>query len=253
MSSTAAASGTLMKKIHRQENVSTSHPPSTGPTPAAIAVNPDQVPIACPRRSREKLALMSARLPGTRSAAPIPCTPRATTSWVMCGASPHQIDATAKSATPDGEDAPPAQTVPQRSAGEDQRGEHEGVGFDDPLRLGDARAEFALQHREHDVDHGAVDEGDARAEDRRRQHPASGCRSAAPHLGLRQHDRFVAGLADGVDHRLPALQAARGESAAAVGLAQGLIVSLSALVAAAEGQAPEVFGCRPRSSSTTSV
>src|SRR3989454_9195469 len=55
---TAAASGMLMKKIQRHENLSTSHPPRTGPIPAAIAVNPDHVPMACPRLALPKLALM---------------------------------------------------------------------------------------------------------------------------------------------------------------------------------------------------
>ena len=100
ISNTAAASGMLMKKIQRHENLSTSHPPRTGPIPTAIAVNPDHVPMACPRLALPKLALMSARLPGTSRAAPTPCTPRATMSWVVSGASPHQTEARAKSRTP---------------------------------------------------------------------------------------------------------------------------------------------------------
>src|SRR5262249_2710343 len=101
ISNTTAASGMLIKKIHRHENLSTSQPPKTGPTPAAIDVNPDHVPMACPRRSLLKLALINARLPGTRNAAPTPCAPRAMISCTMSGARPHQTEARAKSRTPD--------------------------------------------------------------------------------------------------------------------------------------------------------
>ena len=48
------------------------HPPSTGPTDAVMEVKPDHVPIARPRSSSEKLALISARLPGISNAPPNP-------------------------------------------------------------------------------------------------------------------------------------------------------------------------------------
>ncbi len=44
----------------------------TGPRAVVMAVKPDHVPIARPRDSSSKDALMIARLPGTRNAAPIP-------------------------------------------------------------------------------------------------------------------------------------------------------------------------------------
>src|SRR5579862_1891405 len=69
---TAAASGTLMKKTQCHEACSTSHPPITGPIAAVIDVNPDHVPIARPRDSSSKDALIIARLLGTSAAAPIP-------------------------------------------------------------------------------------------------------------------------------------------------------------------------------------
>ena len=51
---TTTASGRLMKKIQRHDVCSMSHPPSTGPSAAVIAVNPDHVPIARPRSSLRK-------------------------------------------------------------------------------------------------------------------------------------------------------------------------------------------------------
>ena len=90
----------MTKNAHRQETFWTSHPPSTGPAAAVIDVNPDQVPIARPRSLSGNEALMSARLPGTRSAPPIPWTARATMSCVTFGASPHHADASPKTTTP---------------------------------------------------------------------------------------------------------------------------------------------------------
>ncbi|OOO00831.1 MAG: hypothetical protein USCGTAYLOR_02972 [Chromatiales bacterium USCg_Taylor] len=65
-----------------------------------IPLNPDQVPIARPRSFAGKDALMSARLPGTRSAAPTPCTARAVMSWRMSADSAQATEAAANSTTP---------------------------------------------------------------------------------------------------------------------------------------------------------
>src|SRR5580658_9809137 len=89
-----------MKNTHRQEPCWVNHPPSTGPTAAVMEVNPDQVPIARPRSSSEKLALISARLPGTSNAPPTPCTPLATISHRISGEQPHKAEAAEKSAIP---------------------------------------------------------------------------------------------------------------------------------------------------------
>src|SRR5260370_6583255 len=72
MDITATASGTLIKNAQRQEACSTSQPPRTGPTAAVMAVNPDPVPMAHSPFLSLKDALMIAKLPGTRSAAPTP-------------------------------------------------------------------------------------------------------------------------------------------------------------------------------------
>ncbi len=77
---TSTARGTLMKKTHRHDPCSTSQPPSTGPTAAVMAVNPDHVPMARPRSSSLKDALIMDRLPGMRSAPPIPWIARETIS-----------------------------------------------------------------------------------------------------------------------------------------------------------------------------
>src|SRR5580693_2389536 len=97
---TAAATGRLMKNAQRQEACSINHPPRTGPRAAVIAVKPDHVPIARPRSFSPNEALMIDRLPGTRNAAPNPCTALATINSRMFGARPQAAEAAAKIVTP---------------------------------------------------------------------------------------------------------------------------------------------------------
>src|SRR5579864_9304827 len=92
--------GTLMKNTHRQEPCWVYPPPSTGPGAAVVEENPAQAPIARPRSCSEKLALISARLPGTSNAPPTPCTPLAIISHRISGEQPHKAEAAEKTATP---------------------------------------------------------------------------------------------------------------------------------------------------------
>lgn len=62
--------------------------------------NPDQVPIARPRCSSLKEALIIARLPGTSKAAPMPCTARARIRDSTVGERPSQMEARVKTAMP---------------------------------------------------------------------------------------------------------------------------------------------------------
>src|SRR5215467_3920208 len=100
IASTTAASGILMKNAHRHERCWTSQPPSTGPSPADIAENPDHTPIARPRSAELNDELIKARLPGTISAPPSPCADRARISCSVSAAKPHHIELRANIATP---------------------------------------------------------------------------------------------------------------------------------------------------------
>ena len=62
----------------------------------------------------------------------------------------------------DGEQAPAAEAIGQRARGQDDRGEREGVGVDDPLQAAEARVEVVGDARE-----GGVDDGDVEHEHRR--------------------------------------------------------------------------------------
>src|SRR5258708_7321741 len=94
------ASGALMKKIARHETWSMKKPPSSGPATMVIDVKADQVPIALPRSLSGNVALMMARLPGTMSAAPMPCKPRNPIRAAILGASPHATEPAVNTATP---------------------------------------------------------------------------------------------------------------------------------------------------------
>src|SRR6266480_3531253 len=77
--------GRLTKKIQRQSKFCTRKPPRTGP---AAAANPDsapQTPIAAPRRSRGKTAMIIARLTGFNAAAPIAWNALKPISQLMAG------------------------------------------------------------------------------------------------------------------------------------------------------------------------
>ena len=94
------ASGRLIRKIHRHDAWSTSSPPTSGPSAAAIPPRPDQAPMARLRSSERNAPWIIARLPGVRSAPPMPCSTRAAISTSAFGASPHNRDARANQTVP---------------------------------------------------------------------------------------------------------------------------------------------------------
>ena len=118
-----------------------------------------------------KDALMSARLPGTSSAPPTPCTARAAMSWPILAETPHHAEAMEKRTTPDAKDSAASVEIAERAACKQQRGKKEGVAFHHPLHVGNRRVQGRLQDGQGHIDDGAVDERHARTQDRRRQHP----------------------------------------------------------------------------------
>jgi hypothetical protein len=89
-----------MAKIQRQETSSISRPPPSGPITNAIPVHAVHDPIAPPRSSPEKVAVIRARLEGTSSAPAIPWSPRATISISASGATAHSVDVSPNPASP---------------------------------------------------------------------------------------------------------------------------------------------------------
>ena len=89
-----------MAKIQRHDAWSTSSPPPSGPITIAMPPHAVHVPIAAPRSSGGKTAVMMASEEGTSSAPATPCSARATTSSSAFGASAHSTDVTPKPASP---------------------------------------------------------------------------------------------------------------------------------------------------------
>ena len=89
-----------MAKIQRQSNVSTSHPPASGPTIAAIPLYAVHAPIAAPRSVPWNALTMSASDAGVSAAPNAPCSARPTTSVSIVGAAAQSTDAAPKPATP---------------------------------------------------------------------------------------------------------------------------------------------------------
>ena len=76
-------------KISRQDTAAISQPPRNGPIAVPTPAKPVQAPMALLRSSWRNDASMIARLPGVSSAAPMPCTARATISIGAFGATPQ--------------------------------------------------------------------------------------------------------------------------------------------------------------------
>ena len=65
------------------------------------------------------------------------------------------------------------ESVAQRAAEQDERGQREGVGIDRPCQSGRAGVEVLVYRGQRDVDDGRVEQRHAGARDRRGQHPPS--------------------------------------------------------------------------------
>ena len=174
ISSVAITNGTLMAKIQRHDAWSTSSPPPSGPTTIAIPPHAVHVPIAAPRSSAGKVAVMIASDAGTSSAPAHPCSARATISSSAVGASAHSTRRHAEAGQPDGEHLPPPEQVAERAADQQQRPERQQVGLDDPLLRRQPGVEVVADRGQRDVDHGAVEEHDGGAEHARDQRQALG-------------------------------------------------------------------------------
>ena len=145
-------------------------PPIGGPSAVVTAEAAAQVPIALPRMSLGKLAEMIARLCGTSSAAPMPWSVRAAISSAALGATAQSSEATVKATMPDQEDAAAADAVAEPAADQDQRAQHQQIGVGHPLHRDDVGREILLDRRHGDADHGRIDEGHGRGDDRRGEH-----------------------------------------------------------------------------------
>jgi hypothetical protein len=80
-----------------------------------------------------------------------PWTPRAMSRAAMLQAAPQTADAAVKTITPKMNIQPPPVPVGERPGREDQRGERQCIGVDDPLQPGQPRAQARLNPWQRDV------------------------------------------------------------------------------------------------------
>ena len=102
---------------------------------------------------------------GMTNAAPMPITARAAISTPGLSARAPSIEPAAKTTQAGLQRALAAEAVAERGGGEQQPGEDQPVGVDDPLDLGVRGAEAALvdrllQRRQGHVEHGVADDDD---------------------------------------------------------------------------------------------
>ncbi len=161
-------------------------------------VKPDHVPIAPPRLLSGNEALMIDKLPGTRNAAPKPCTARAITNSPMFPARAQATEATANTSHSKQKHPFTPEHIPQSAAGQNQRAQQQAVGFDNPLHIGHGSAKAILNCGQRNVYNRAVNESHAGAEYRRGKNPRfggffawSGCRAGFNCCGIawRLHSR----------------------------------------------------------------
>ena len=84
-------------------------------------------------------------------APPTPCTARASARNVGSPATPHSSEPAGEDDDADREHDPAAEPVGDRAGREQQRGERQRVGVDDPLQVGEAGAQRLLDVGERDV------------------------------------------------------------------------------------------------------
>ena len=138
------------------------------------------MPTAFARSSGGKMLVIVDSVPGMSSAAPMPMTARSAMSWPGdVGERAPAPAAAAEDADADDQRAPAAVAVAERAGRQQQRGERQRVGVDDPLLLGLARPEVRRQ-----VGQGVRQHGDGRHDHHDRE-----AMTARTTVGLVDRDR----------------------------------------------------------------
>ena len=133
-----------MRKTAVQLNCSSSQPPLAGPMPTPMPATAAQMPIAFARSPAGKTLVMIDSVVGMISAPPMPMSALVTMSMFADSAKAEASDAPPKMASPADECTAAAEAIAKGAHGEQEPGEDEGVGVDDPLELAAARIEIAL-------------------------------------------------------------------------------------------------------------
>ena len=168
-----ASSGTLIQNTDDHEKLRMSIPPTIGPSAMPAPATAVQMAIALARsRGSPKQLTRIDRVVGMMSAPPTPMTPRPAMSAVVVPASALSTEPARKVTSPAASAAPAPEAVAEAPGGEQEPGEHDGVGGDDPLQLGGAtRRGRRTILGQGDVDDRVVDRGDEQGEHEDAQDP----------------------------------------------------------------------------------
>ena len=128
--------------------------------------SPDHAPIARPRSRVANDADTIARLFGTSSAAATPCSAASRDERARVGGDRAQQRRRREPDETDDEDLPSPVPVAEGAAEHEQRAEGQQVAGEHPLQVAQVRVQVVGDRRQRGVDDRAVEEGDARPEDR---------------------------------------------------------------------------------------
>ena len=156
-SSAPTTIGRLTRKTQLQSACSTSQPPLTGPIAMPMPATPAQIPIALRgSAAREDVGQDRQRRGHDERAADAHQRPGGD-QHVGGGGDGGQGRAGAEHQQAEGQRPAAAEAVAERAGGEQQAGEDEHVGVDDPLQRGGGGGEIALERRQRDVEDRVVE------------------------------------------------------------------------------------------------
>ena len=160
-----APMGTLMKNTQCQLAYSTRKPPSVGPTAAATPPSAPQRPTAMPCCRRGKTLKSMASEIGAMAAPPTPWSHAKTDQPVDVGGEAAGQRGDAEHGQAGEEHQLQAEPVAEAPHGEEEHGQRQAVGVDDPRDGGDGRVQVLDDRRDGDVDDGDVEQRHEHAEE----------------------------------------------------------------------------------------
>ena len=166
-------SGTLTRKIARQPSPAIRTPPSDGPSAVPIADIVPSSPMALPVLAFGTVSPTNAMVSAIMTAAPRPCAARAAISSQSVGATPHRTEATVNRSDAGQQQPPAADDVTEPSDADDQGGDGEEIGEDDPLHFLEGGVERLRQRRQADIGDAGAERGQQHGERKAGERPAN--------------------------------------------------------------------------------
>ena len=152
----STATGTLIRKTDPHQNLSSSQPPSSGPTGKPRNVAPITTAMARGRSSSVNRTGITAMDIGRITAAPSPRMARAAISSPAEVAKAHASGADAEHGQGDQQHPLAAQPVAEHPGRQQRRRQHQAVGGREPLQVGGGGMQLHGQRRQRQAQHGQV-------------------------------------------------------------------------------------------------